>query len=296
MPHLQNDIIDPAAILATLGNCPDATCAPLTGGIDARMWRVDTGHQRYALRLLTPSQQTQMQREIAIANWAQQHDFPVPGIIATGMWQNRPVSLIEWAEGRQIGEEILTASDPESIARQLGVEFGRMQARLHALPPPTDPVITARDWRTWTATSEALASHLNALSPVQECLIHLDFHPLNVLAQNGRITAVLDWANAHTGDPRTDLARTQSILQLAALPNEAAVKAVSTFETAWQKGYTEIAGSFDIPPVFQWWAGEAMEQDLLPHIGHPDAPWLTPAHLDRVRTWTATARQNVSSA
>ena len=44
-------------------------------------------------------------------------------------------------------------------------------------------------------------------------LLHLDYHPLNVLGEAGAISGVLDWTNADGGDPRADVARTGAILR-----------------------------------------------------------------------------------
>ena len=81
---MTNEDIDPQAILGALGNFPDAACTPLTGGLDARMWRVETPGHCYALRLLGPSQRSQAEREEAVSRWAHSHNLPVPGVIAFG--------------------------------------------------------------------------------------------------------------------------------------------------------------------------------------------------------------------
>ena len=43
--------------------------------------------------------------------------------------------------------------------------------------------------------------------PEKDCLLHLDFHPLNVMVCKGRYV-VIDWINARIGNPVFDLART----------------------------------------------------------------------------------------
>jgi hypothetical protein len=130
-------------------------------------------------------------------------------------------------------------------------------------------------------------------------LLHLDYHPLNVLTENGKVTAVLDWANATTGDPRADLARTLSILRMAPLPTglTGAVARIQlrAFEAGWRYGYEEVVGPTDSLAPFCWWAGLAMERDLSPRLGRLDLPWLTPAFFDRVRAWTAACRQESNS-
>jgi aminoglycoside phosphotransferase (APT) family kinase protein len=48
-------------------------------------------------------------------------------------------------------------------------------------------------------------------------LVHLDYHPLNVMVQNVRVTGVLDWSNADVGDRHLDAAITSMILSAWAL-------------------------------------------------------------------------------
>jgi aminoglycoside phosphotransferase (APT) family kinase protein len=44
--------------------------------------------------------------------------------------------------------------------------------------------------------------------------LHLDLHPWNILVEAGEVVAVIDWANAASGRPILDKARTTSILTL----------------------------------------------------------------------------------
>jgi aminoglycoside phosphotransferase (APT) family kinase protein len=49
----------------------------------------------------------------------------------------------------------------------------------------------------------SLRTHLPAPAPLVLC--HGDFQPSNFLFEGGKLTAVIDWENAHVGDPREDL-------------------------------------------------------------------------------------------
>ncbi len=288
-PH--GNVIDPQLVLAVLGDFPDSVCTPLTGGLDAMIWRVETTGARYALRLLGANQRSQATRELAASRWAHAHGLPVPGIVASGFWQDRPAYLMEWAEGQTLAATLLNSSSGMEAAPRLGQEFGIIQARIHLLTPPTDPSIVDRDWRTWEQLDAELASRLERFPNVSTALLHLDYHPLNVLTAADGISAVLDWANVHIGDPRIDLARTLAILQLAPLPDPTAIDILRTFEAGWREGYAMTAGAFDIPPLLRWWAGAAMEQDLAPKVSTRSAPWLNEAYLTRIRRWTNAARQ-----
>ena len=122
-----------------------------------------------------------------------------------------------------------------------------------------------------------------------DVLLHLDFHPMNVLVADGRVSAVLDWANAGIGDPRADLARTASILRFAPLapgmprPLESMVR--RAFIAGWRRGYREVAGPASGMAPFYAWAGAVMIRDLTPRLGRPDLPWLDLPYLERVRQW-----------
>lgn len=45
----------------------------------------------------------------------------------------------------------------------------------------------------------------NKPRPLPLVLAHGDFNPSNFLYENGKVTALIDWENAHVGDPREDL-------------------------------------------------------------------------------------------
>ncbi|MGE5596384.1 MAG: phosphotransferase family protein [Hyphomicrobiales bacterium] len=45
----------------------------------------------------------------------------------------------------------------------------------------------------------------SAPRPLPLCVVHGDFNPSNFLYQDGELTAIIDWENAHIGDPREDL-------------------------------------------------------------------------------------------
>ncbi len=110
--------------------------------------------------------------------------------------------------------------------------------------------------------------------------MHLDFHPLNVMTDGERITAVLDWANARAGDPRADLARAISIIRLDAggAPPEAR-PILRAFERGLRAGYELAAGPLVDMQLFHVWAGRAMLHDLAPRLA------TNPAQAARIRRW-----------
>jgi aminoglycoside phosphotransferase (APT) family kinase protein len=52
-----------------------------------------------------------------------------------------------------------------------------------------------------------------------DSVLHMDYHPLNVMVKGGRITGIIDWVNAECGDRHLDAATTATILSCHAMEN-----------------------------------------------------------------------------
>lgn len=196
--------------------------------------------------------------------------LPVPRVHAEGVWCDRPTLLLEWGPGRTLEAELL--SHPWRI-RALSREFGRMLARLHAVPPPEMLRVPTLDWIKWAGEVEsALQERLRATASSASTLLHLDYHPRNVLTDGTQITAILDWANALAGDPRADLARTLVILNFALmeksfhLPFRIAVPLLSRF---FLQGYSQVAGPQGDLSLFLAWAWAATYRDMAAKLPEP---------------------------
>lgn len=284
--------LDPRPILTMLGLPATARATAVTGGADAALWRVEDGGEAYALRLLRANQTVQGHNETVTMREAAQAGVPVPHIVATSVWDDRPALLMTWCPGQTMAAALLC--DPAQVG-SLGNSFGRAQAAIHAVSAPAGLATTTTTWLDWAAPDDALRDRLRRLAIGPVVLIHLDYHPLNVMVGEGEITAVIDWANARSGDRRADLARTAVILRFLPLERQMPTAAASAFRRAltesWWSGYFSMA-----PPVrnmapFYAWAGQGMIHDLSPRLGRPDLPWLTTAYLDRIRAWAASWRR-----
>jgi aminoglycoside phosphotransferase (APT) family kinase protein len=226
-----------------------------------------------------------MRREVISMNAARSAGLPVPEVHAEGQWGDRPALLLSWMPGRPLGHEL--ASRPWRAAAY-GYALGRTQAAIHRVPTPAD-VSHPVPWVEWCDPDAILRDRLLALATGAAALLHLDLHPMNVLAERGHITAVLDWANARVGDPRADLARTATMLRFSPLdvfPAPASRVLRRALEAGWRRGYREIAGPVRGMAPFYVWAGMVMVRDLAPRLGRADLPWLTPTYLEQVRAWT----------
>lgn len=245
---------------------------PVTGGFATSIWRIETGHRWYALRAFRADQIGTLRRELSVLRTAHAAGLSVPGVRALGTYDERPAMLIDWCAG----ETLVSALQREPWrVFQLGRAFGRVHKRMHSIRAPAD---LRRGWIDWPRAAEPnVASRLRALPLLDDRLLHLDYHVLNVLAERGEVTAVLDWTNAHAGDPRADVARTLTILRLAPPLGDLAQRvARGALELGWRSGY----GAFgpDMAPFYAW-AGGAMLHDLDGRVA--------PAELEPARRFTA---------
>lgn len=280
------DDLDPLAILRALGVEDAWAVEPVAGGWDTALWRVDRGGGSSALRLFRPEQASTARREALVLR-ALAGQVPVPELQAEGTWRGRPVLLLSWVPGRTLAHALRACP---WLAWRLGRAFGRVQAQIHAVPvtEPLRQVVT--DWIAWAGPGEeALQARLRAFPLRADALLHLDYHPLNVMVEGAEVTGVLDWANVSVGDPRADLARTLSILRLAPPPTGALERLYALIarllELGWRSGYGKQASAQEEMALFYAWAGAVMLRDLAPKVGRPGV-WLRQHHLDAVRRWT----------
>lgn len=283
--------LTPATILRELGQPPARSIVPVMGGADTQIWRVTLPDGDYALRLLRPNQHASAVRERAAMAAMRDAGLPAPGVHAAGEVAGSPVLLLDWLPGETLRHALYNT--PWRTWR-LGYAFGQMQARIHQIPAPAAVLRPERSWIDWAAPDPALASRLRAHANAEAMLLHLDYHPLNVLVQDGAISGVVDWTNVNGGDPRADVARTSTILRF--LPGHPVwtpqrnARLRRLLLSGWRHGYRSIAGALTGMAPFYAWAGALMQRDLSPRLGRNDLPWLTEAWLARVQRWTDTWR------
>jgi aminoglycoside phosphotransferase (APT) family kinase protein len=283
---------DPNAILTALGVEDVRAIAPVTGGTDTAIWRVEAGGSVHALRLFRAEQTETCRRELLAMRAAVESGLPVPSVEAEATWQDRPALLLSWCEGRPLADEL--KARPWRVW-SLGAAFGRLQAQIHSVRAPEAMLREPDRWITWAGPVDAaLRERLEAASPRSDALLHFDYHPFNILAGKAGPTAVLDWANAQAGDPRADFARTASLLRLAAAavgsPERFFSAFLRLFARAWRSGYGQVSRPLSDMAPFYAWAGSVLVQDLTPKVGRPGI-WLQARHLDAMRRWSVEWRQ-----
>lgn len=234
----------------------------LPGGSSLPSWHVKTASGRYAVRLYSDLRsaygQARLLRHLAEAG------FPVPEVILVGTHAAGHLLVLSWVKGVTVAEALQARPDH---ACQLGWAVGKVHAQLHTVP--VTPELRAE--------FQTLASP-NPVSPV---LLHLDYHPKNVMTDGVRVTGVIDWQNVQLGDPRYDLARSVSVL--CAEPNIRAFppplkKVIRDFRQGYCLGYGLTASDpFGTLAPFLAWSGEFMLRDMEER--------LTPYEAQQVRRW-----------
>ncbi|MBV9598109.1 MAG: phosphotransferase [Chloroflexi bacterium] len=280
---------DAREVLAGLGVTEPKHVARVAGGWDTAIWRVEDATATYALRVFRPEQASQCEREQAVLAAGAAAGLPVPAVHASTVWRDRPALLMAWCAGEPVLDAV--RAHPWRVWT-LGVAMGQLHARIHSAPVPETLRQRLPDWITRAGEAElALRQRLSGANRSPGVLLHLDYHPLNVMAADGDLTGVLDWANASVGDPRADIARTVSLLRLAPLPPGAASVLASglrvVLESAWRVGYGRVRGEPRDMALFYAWAGSMMQRDLEPKLGRPGV-WLQRSDLARMRRWTQT--------
>ena len=105
-----------------------------------------------------------------------------------------------------------------------------MHARLHQLPAADFPASPRPFLQRCLEEMEALISQYGLAGlkpgldwlqkhrpepPRSPCILHLDFHPLNIMVQGDRCTGILDWGESDVGDYHADLGTTYVLLKSA---------------------------------------------------------------------------------
>jgi len=239
----------------------------IIGGRDSSVWKVRVSDEvTYALRLMSKQRNQQFLVEKKIIQLAEDKGIPVPKVYSVKIVDEYSVMLMEWVSGHTVFSEIY--EHPEN-ARRIGNQFGKVQAAIHTISLPKTLAIYSEEWLSPHTTDEnEILDIIFAMGSKEgDVLLHLDYHPLNVLTDGEKITAVIDWINASRGDYRFDLARTLSILRIEATkpgtPFENSPSVIEEFERGWLEGYEETIGSKIEPfSLHNAWAGIRMKRDL----------------------------------
>ena len=177
--------------------------------------------------------------------------------------------------------------------------FGRAQAQVHAVSPPSELRMEApAGWLGRVGPDHrGLAERAAALSPSTDALIHMDYHPLNVISDGQSVTGIVDWAGAAAGDRRADLARTYVTVVAAPVPPGPLSAALNLLRgimlRGWRSGYKELAGPLPDYRPFVAWAGATLLAEIERVIDRPGV-WGTQKDIDRLRRLVAVWAQGAA--
>ncbi len=279
--------IDPREALASLGYPDVSEPIPVTGGWETLLWRFQTPDgAEHSLRVYhTARVRALAGRERTALEACANAGLPAPRVEAAGEAGGVPALVLSWCPGVPVLQVI--EKKPWALWR-MGRLFGRAQALLHTVPAPPEFKATApEDWVSRAGDEYTdLAEHALGLGLSTDRLIHMDYHPLNIVTDGAAVTGILDWAGGAAGDPRADLARTEITLIAAPVPPGPMAPFLNLARNiilrAWRSGYREAAGEMpDFRPL-RAWAGATLITEIVPVIDMPNV-WGTRKDLDNFR-------------
>ena len=228
---------------------------PVTAGLgDTDLWRVRRagGEGDLLIRRFAAGADAMARRELLAMRAARAGGVPVPEVLAFDVLDERPVLVTAWCDGLP-AIEVLESSPGD--AQRVGMLLGEALGRIHLVAAPAG-LAPADAWITRGGPALApLRATLEAV-PNADRLMHLDFHPHNVLMTPGKVEGVIDWANTLPGPPHMDLARSRAILTCAAVGMEmpeARLDLLRRFGAGVAEGHARMAGPDPHPALSAAW-------------------------------------------
>ncbi|MCB0970546.1 MAG: phosphotransferase [Acidimicrobiales bacterium] len=177
------------------------------------------------LRLMRSSEGAEaMARAGAASEAARRAGVPTPRVHETVEVDGRPGQVVARVDGPDLFAHL--AANPLRLWRGADL-LAEVQADLHGVTAPTSLPSTHERLRARLDGSDLVpppaarrALDLLADLPEGTALCHGDLHPGNLLV-TPEGPMLIDWSNATRGDPLADVARTQVMLQIGALPPSA---------------------------------------------------------------------------
>ena len=174
-----------------------------------------------------------------------QAGLPVPAVGEIVEIEGQQGQVYERIEGGSMAEALADGIDPDRIA-QLGRVFAEVHAEIHThgaipeLPLGHEflPTVIRRITTLPPDLREAVLEAFEAMSPGDR-LCHGDYHPYNVL-MSPRGPIVIDWNNAHIGNPWEDVARSALMLAGASLSEPALRSPIDRFAEAYLERYFQL--------------------------------------------------------
>jgi hygromycin-B 4-O-kinase len=209
-----------AFVADLLGEAP-TSIERLVEGLESQVFRFEVGEGAFVVRI-NPSLRG-FQKDLWAASTLTGR-VPVPQVMSLGKLADGDAYCVsEWAPGVTL--EDLPVAEAEDLVEEVAGVWRLIAetdvSSIHGVGDfDPDGHAPARSWREVLVETLELArrelrgatdvidayERLIDRCPEERALIHGDFGSNNVLADGGRITAVLDWDQAMVGDPLYDVA------------------------------------------------------------------------------------------
>jgi hypothetical protein len=197
----------------------------------------------------------------------------VPEVVANGEIDGHDVLLMTLAAGTTVAEAL--EHDPDHVTG-IATGLGALLGAINWLPAPAG-LAPADAWLDRAGPELApLRARMQAL-PNADRLLHLDFHPQNVMVDGEEVTAVIDWTNTLPGPPHIDLGRSRAILHMVRTlprlsPEIAAL--MERFETGLVAAHARHHGPDPDPDLTLAWGVGTQCVDFAPQVERPGS-WVT---------------------
>ena len=205
------------------------TISRLKGSTSSSVFLVQHGPQQFVLRVLDNAEWLAEEpdlaaHEAAALDEAQRAGLPAPRLVAYSSADagfGAPVVLMSFIEGnvelRPSRVPLWLTALAESLAaihRHRAEEFPwRFRSWVDKA------MLAVPSWTTVPQLWErAIERSLGDEPPYQTVFIHRDYHPTNVLWQDGKVSGVVDWINACQGPAGVDVAHCRTNLALMSGP------------------------------------------------------------------------------
>lgn len=249
----------------------------------AEMWTFlpASGASKLVVRMFGEGAVTAAEGERLAMDAAVRHGVPAPVVAAHGVVLGRPLLVTTFIDGVPARQAL--DAHPER-AHDLGAAMGETLGRIHEVIAPVGLTGQANAWIELGGPALAPIRPLLGAAPRPDRLLHLDYHPANVLVRDGVVTGVIDWENALAGPPPMDLARCRAILRAAVIGNFVPPRqheAVAQFERGLVAGHERVYGPDSAPDLAAAW-GLAMTVEDLSRQAPKSGGLITPALVDRL--------------
>lgn len=172
--------VNPHAILESLG-IQNARPERIPFGAETAVWRVEYGNNIYALCVFRSGEHAKQVREIVALKTAASAGVPVPKVVTHGTWQGNAVSLLSCLPGQMLGLELTQQTKLERL-QYLSEKLGTTLAKIHDIPAPHEWQSEKHRWVKLAGEGELeLQKRLLSIPLRSDVLLHMDFHPFNVM-------------------------------------------------------------------------------------------------------------------